>query len=29
MEVIGGTLDGYVLVWWLSTGEIMRSMKVT
>lgn len=28
MEVIAGTLDGRILVWWISTGDIMRDIKV-
>lgn len=29
MEVIAGTLDGHVLVWWINTGDIMRDIKVS
>ena len=28
MEVIAGTVDGKVLVWWIQTGEIMKTIKV-
>ena len=27
LELIGGLADGYLLVWWLATGDVLQRMK--
>jgi hypothetical protein len=29
MEVVGGLMNGWVLLWWIKTGEIMKRIKVS